>query len=95
MKNGKAPTREQKKIMKAHGLVPENWLVVKNLPDSLEVVSRVSLKKVGGKPKTRLSYNELQKGRHLLSPLPDACDHIHRAERACPYYREWMLHQTC
>lgn len=43
MKNGKAPTREQKKIMKAHGLVPENWLVVKNLPDSLEVVSRVSL----------------------------------------------------
>ena len=32
MKNGKAPTREQKKIMKAHGLVPENWLVVKNLP---------------------------------------------------------------
>lgn len=41
------------------------------------------------------SYNELQKGRHLLSPLPDACDHIHRAERACPYYREWMLHQTC
>lgn len=52
MKNGKAPTREQKKIMKAHGLVPENWLVVKNLPDSLEVVSRVSLKKVGGKPKT-------------------------------------------
>ena len=48
MKNGKAPTREQKKIMKAHGLVPENWLVVKNLPDSLEVVSRVSLKKVGG-----------------------------------------------
>ena len=55
MKNGKAPTREQKKIMKAHGLVPENWLVVKNLPDSLEVVSRVSLKKVGGKPKTTLS----------------------------------------
>lgn len=53
MKNGKAPTREQKKIMRAHGLVPENWLVAKNLPDSLEVVSRVSLKKVGGKPRTR------------------------------------------
>lgn len=54
MKNGKAPTREQKKIMKAHGLVPENWLVVKNLPDSLEVVSRVSLKKVGGKQRQGL-----------------------------------------
>ena len=47
MKNGKAPTREQKKIMKAHGLIPENWLVVKNLPDTLEVVSRAALKKVG------------------------------------------------
>ena len=53
MKNGKAPTLEQKKLMKAHGLVPENWLVVKNLPDTLEVVSRMSLKKVGGKPKTK------------------------------------------
>ena len=53
MKNGKAPTREQKMILKALGLVPENLLLVNNLPDSLEVVSRVSLKKVGGKPKTR------------------------------------------
>lgn len=53
MKNGKAPTREQKKIMKAHGLVPENWLVVKNLPDSLEVVSRVSLKKGWRKTKDK------------------------------------------
>lgn len=53
MKNGKAPTREQKKIMKAHGLMPENWLVVKNLPGSLEVVGRATLKKVGGKPRTR------------------------------------------
>lgn len=53
MKNGKKPTLEQKKVMKAHGLVPENWLVVKNLTDSIVVVSRMSLKKVGGKPKTR------------------------------------------
>lgn len=53
MKNGKAPTREQKQILKAHGLVPDNWLVVKNLPNTLEVVSRVSLKKVGGKPRVR------------------------------------------
>lgn len=53
MKNGKAPTREQKQVMKAHGLDPQKWLVVKNLPDTMEVVSRVSLKKVGGKPKLR------------------------------------------
>lgn len=54
MKNGKAPTREQKIIMRCHGLAPANWLVVKNLPFTLEVVSRISLKKVGGKPRTRV-----------------------------------------
>ncbi|MCD8347924.1 MAG: hypothetical protein LUD16_08270 [Lachnospiraceae bacterium] len=43
MKNGKKPTREHMEIMKKHGLNPENWLVVKNLPDSLLVVSRMSL----------------------------------------------------
>lgn len=59
MKNGKAPTREQKKILKAHGLVPDNWLVVRNLPDTLEVVSRVSLKKIGGKPKMRIISKSL------------------------------------
>lgn len=59
MKNGKAPTREQKIMMKAHWLVPENWLVVKNLPDSLEVVSRVSLKRIGGKPRTRIISKSL------------------------------------
>lgn len=53
MKNGKTPTREEKQIMKAHGLVPENWLVLKNLPDTLVVVSRMSLEKVGGKHKIK------------------------------------------
>lgn len=59
MKNGKAPTREQKIMMKAHGLVPENWLVVKNHPDSLEVVSRAALKRIGGKPRTRIILKRL------------------------------------
>lgn len=59
MKNGKAPTREQKIMMKANGLVPENWLVVKNLPDSLEVVSRAALKRIGGKPRTRIILKSL------------------------------------
>lgn len=53
MKNGKKPTMRQKQIMKASGLVPENWLVVKDLGSELHVVSRMSLKKVGGKPKLR------------------------------------------
>lgn len=59
MKNGKVPTLEQRKIMKAHGLIPENWLVVKNLPDVLEVVSRSSLKKLNGKRKTRIIPKEI------------------------------------
>ena len=59
MKNGKAPTKGQKKIMKAHGLAPGNWLVVKNLPDALEVVSRMSLKKAGGKTRTRILSKSL------------------------------------
>lgn len=55
MKNGKLPTREQKIILKAHGLVPANWLIVKNLPFTLEVVSRSELKRMRkGKPRTRI-----------------------------------------
>lgn len=53
MKNGKVPTLEQKKIMKAHGLQPDEWLVVKNLSDVLVVVKRISLKRIGGKPQIR------------------------------------------
>ena len=45
--------------MKAHGLNPDNWLVVKNLTDSLTIVSRMSLKKVLGKPKQRVISKEL------------------------------------
>lgn len=56
MKNGKVPTLSQKKLMKSHGLDPENHLVVKNTSEFLEVVSRTALKKqsvIGKKPRTR------------------------------------------
>ena len=53
MKNGKRPTLQQKLIMKSHGLQPDNWLVVKNTTEHLEVVSRLSLKKIGVEPKIR------------------------------------------
>ncbi|WP_438646631.1 DUF6906 family protein [Robertmurraya kyonggiensis] len=42
MKHGKRPSLNQKIIMKNVGLNPENWLVVKNLPDELWIVHRVS-----------------------------------------------------
>lgn len=54
MKNGKAPTRNQKIIMKAHGLKPDHWLVVKDLLDTMEIVSRMTLKKINGKKRTRI-----------------------------------------
>ena len=56
MKNGKRPTLQQKLIRRSHGLQPDNWLIVKNTPEYLEVVSRMSLKKIGGRPKIRRLY---------------------------------------
>ncbi|WP_412761269.1 DUF6906 family protein [Parageobacillus thermoglucosidasius] len=40
MKNGKKPTKRQKEIIKQARLNPDNWLVVKNLPDELHIVHR-------------------------------------------------------
>jgi len=59
MKNGKVPTRNQKNILKAHGLLPDGWLVVKDLPDTMEVVNRVMLKKAYGKKRTRIISKEI------------------------------------
>ena len=56
MKNGKKPTLKQKLLMRSYGLQPDNWLIVKNTPEYLEVVSRMSLKKIGGRPKIRRLY---------------------------------------
>ena len=61
MKNGKMPTLNQKKLIKGHGLDPENHLVVKNTPEFLEIVSRAALKKLnlnGKKPRTRKLYKD-------------------------------------
>ncbi|MBC1979826.1 hypothetical protein IBB71_02525 [Listeria welshimeri] len=40
MKNGKKLTRNQATMIKSNGLNPENWLVVKNLNDRMEIVNR-------------------------------------------------------
>ena len=58
MKNGKRPTQKQKLLMRSYGLQPDNWLIVKNTPEYLEVVSRMSLKKIGDKTKTRKLLKE-------------------------------------
>lgn len=44
MKHGKKPTVAQKKFLKSKGLNPDNWLIIKNLNDSMVVIHRHSLK---------------------------------------------------
>ncbi|NBH97761.1 hypothetical protein D3Z42_04865 [Lachnospiraceae bacterium] len=53
IKNGKKPTLKQKLFMHSQGLRPNNWLVIKDTASMMEVVSRTSLNKVGGKPVIR------------------------------------------
>lgn len=63
MKNGKVPTLNQKKLIRSHGLDPDNHLVVKNTAEYLEVVSRTALKKLdlyGTKPRTRKLTKEVK-----------------------------------
>lgn len=45
MKNGKKLTRNQATMLKNNGLNPDNWLVVKNLNDRMEIVHRETRKK--------------------------------------------------
>lgn len=52
MKNGKKPTLAQKKMLKENGMVPENWLIVKDTPVEMVVVSRAALQKKTGKTKS-------------------------------------------
>lgn len=40
MKHGVKPTRNQKKLMQKWKLDPADWLVVKDLPDRIELVHR-------------------------------------------------------
>lgn len=51
MKNGKKPTLAQKKLLQENGLAPEKWLIVKDTPGEMEVVSRIALQRKSGKTK--------------------------------------------
>lgn len=51
MKNGKKPTLAQKKFLQENGLTPEKWLIVKDTPEEMEVVSRIALQRKSGKTK--------------------------------------------
>lgn len=51
MKNGKKPTLAQKKFLQENGFASEKWLIVKDTPDEMEIVSRIALQKHNGKTK--------------------------------------------
>lgn len=59
MKHGRLPTKKQKIMMRSHGLNPDNWLVVKDLLDTIEVVNRLTLKKAAGRIRTRKISKEI------------------------------------
>lgn len=40
MKHGKKPTVRQAKILQAHGLKPENWLIERESPEEITAVHR-------------------------------------------------------
>ncbi len=40
MKHGKKPTRSQRQFIQSKRLNPENWLVVKDTPERMELVHR-------------------------------------------------------
>lgn len=40
MKHGKNPTKSQRTFIQAKGLNPQNWLVVKDTPERMELVHR-------------------------------------------------------
>ena len=42
MKHGKKPTVNQCKLIKKNGLDPAVWLVIKDMPDRMELVHRCS-----------------------------------------------------
>lgn len=61
MKNGKVPTRKRKDLIRSCGLDPEEYLVVKNTSEYLEIVSRTDLEKQkisGKKARTRKLYKD-------------------------------------
>lgn len=40
MKNGKRPTREQRKLIEHYGLDAHDWLVIKDTPAEMQIVRR-------------------------------------------------------
>lgn len=62
MKHGKRPTLVHKKLMRAHGLDPDEWLVVRDQPTHIEIVKKSDLKKIFGKARVKVLIKDIQEG---------------------------------
>lgn len=51
MKNGKKPTLAQKRLLQENGLAPEKWLIVKDTPVEMVIISRIALQRKTGNTK--------------------------------------------
>lgn len=54
MKNGKKPTVKQYVLLRKNGFVPERWLVIKDTPESMEVISRAEMERNRKKKWTKI-----------------------------------------
>ena len=59
MKHGKRPTLVQTKLMRAHGLDPDEWLVVRDQPTHIEIVKKSDLKKIFGKARVKVLIKDI------------------------------------
>ena len=59
MKHGKRPTLVHKKLMRAHGLDPDEWLVVRDQPTHIEIVKKSDLKKIFGKARVKILIKDI------------------------------------
>ena len=48
-----------KKLMRAHGLDPDEWLVVRDQPTHIEIVKKSDLKKIFGKARVKVLIKDI------------------------------------
>lgn len=82
MKNGKKPTLAQKKFLQGKGLVPENWLIVKDTPVELVAVSRAALLKKQGRQELSGRSDYEGHGKKAM-PMPEDLEREWNEVRVC------------
>ena len=94
MKNGKKPTLAQKKFLQGKGLVPENWLIVKDTPVELVVVSRAALLKRAERSASLLPVASVQESQNCdETDAGRFCEAIYRGQKGG--WMRWYKEKKC